>query len=282
MTEIKEHKRDDATDYTKILKALIEIPFPVGKRLLADFLNGNYKNKSITKNRLDERPSFDSLQWSQEKITEWTERLLSHKMIEHTSADYNKFAKLLKLTMKGRTEIFRPTLHKQEKMLNKKTEITEEDKTNFKKHKNFLETFNPQQKKAIMVKKKEAPVGVKIISVLYYIGAVILVLGGLLSLIIPGLFRDLPFMSALAGPVFVAFGIFAMIFGVLVYFLAKGLWELKPWARIAAIVLSVLGILDGLGGIGIGVYAAGIGEIIVDIVIAVYLTFSKDVKKAFA
>ncbi|MAG39365.1 hypothetical protein CMI41_00140 [Candidatus Pacearchaeota archaeon] len=150
MTEIKEHKRDDATDYTKILKALIEIPFPVGKRLLADFLNGNYKNKSITKNRLDERPSFDSLQWSQEKITEWTERLLSHKMIEHTSADYNKFAKLLKLTMKGRTEIFRPTLHKQEKMLNKKTEITEEDKINFQKHKNFLETFNPQQKKAII------------------------------------------------------------------------------------------------------------------------------------
>ena len=52
--EIEELERDDSLDYIKILKALMELPFQVGKNLLADFLNGNYKNKSMSKNRLDE------------------------------------------------------------------------------------------------------------------------------------------------------------------------------------------------------------------------------------
>jgi len=38
-------------DYLSILKALIELPFQVGKNVLAEFLNGNYKNKSVIKNR---------------------------------------------------------------------------------------------------------------------------------------------------------------------------------------------------------------------------------------
>ncbi len=152
--EIVEHKRDDSVDYTKILKALIEIPFPVGKKLLADFLNGNYKNKSITKNCLDERPSFDTLNWHSDKISEWIDKLISEKMIEQISADYNKFVKLLRLTLRGRNEIFRPTLHKRQKMLHSKTEITEEDEVLFGKYEEFLEKFNLQQKKAIVSEAK--------------------------------------------------------------------------------------------------------------------------------
>jgi superfamily I DNA/RNA helicase len=154
MSEIQEHKRDDSKDYTKILKALIEIPFPVGKKLLVDFLKGDYKNKSITKNCLDEKPAFDSLSWNQDKIAIWIDKLIQNKMIDTISADYNKFAKLLKLTLKGRNEIFRPTLEKQEKMLNSKTEITEEDKNLFEQYKFFLEKFNPEQKKAIITENK--------------------------------------------------------------------------------------------------------------------------------
>ncbi|MBT7706654.1 UvrD-helicase domain-containing protein [archaeon] len=150
MVEVEVHKRDDSTDYTKILKALIEIPFPIGKKLLADFLNGNYANKSISKNVLDERPSFDSLSWSPDKISKWVDRLIQNKMIENVSADYNKFAKLLQVTLRGRNEIFRPTLNKQQEMLNTKTEITEEDKEAFEKHSEFLNGFNPEQKKAII------------------------------------------------------------------------------------------------------------------------------------
>jgi superfamily I DNA/RNA helicase len=152
--EIQEHKRDESTDYTKILKALIEIPFPIGKKLLTDFLNGNYKNKSISKNLLDERASFDSLSWHPDKISEWIDKLVQEKMIDQISADYNKFAKLLRLSLKGRNEIFRPTLHKQQQMLHEKTEITEEDEARFDQYLEFLKTFNPQQKKAIISESK--------------------------------------------------------------------------------------------------------------------------------
>ena len=58
MVDIKELKRDESLDYLKILKALLEIPFPVGKNLLTDFLMGKYNNQSITKNNLDELHHF--------------------------------------------------------------------------------------------------------------------------------------------------------------------------------------------------------------------------------
>jgi len=41
--------KEENLDYIKILKALMELPFQVGKNLLVDFLNGNYKNKSVIK-----------------------------------------------------------------------------------------------------------------------------------------------------------------------------------------------------------------------------------------
>ena len=40
---------DKGLEYIKILRALMELPFQVGKGLLADFLRGDYKNKSVTK-----------------------------------------------------------------------------------------------------------------------------------------------------------------------------------------------------------------------------------------
>ena len=60
---------DDSLDYLNILKALMELPFQVGKNLLIDFLSGDYKNKSITKNRLDELNNFGSLLWEKDKLS---------------------------------------------------------------------------------------------------------------------------------------------------------------------------------------------------------------------
>ena len=48
---VKEFERDDSLDYVKILRALLDIPFPIGKKLLIDFLTGSYKNDSIVKNK---------------------------------------------------------------------------------------------------------------------------------------------------------------------------------------------------------------------------------------
>ncbi|MEA3248292.1 MAG: UvrD-helicase domain-containing protein, partial [Nanoarchaeota archaeon] len=145
--------KEDNLEYIKILKALIELPFPVGKTLLADFLVGDYKNKSITKNSLDKLYNFDSLHWSKEKIYQEIDRLIATGMIELSTSDYNRFVKILKLTMKGQNEITHPTLPKKEiknKIKFKRTEITEEDKEKFKELESFLKKYNNEQKKAII------------------------------------------------------------------------------------------------------------------------------------
>jgi len=150
---VEENKRDDSLDYLRILKALIELPFQVGKNLLADFLNGDYKNKSISKNRLDELDNFGKLLWRKDKIFTEVDKLVANGLIEMVTSDYNRFIKVLSLTIKGRTEIIHPTLPKMKlsnKINFKKTEITQDDKIRFREMGDFLERFNDEQKKTII------------------------------------------------------------------------------------------------------------------------------------
>ncbi|MFH1521885.1 MAG: UvrD-helicase domain-containing protein [archaeon] len=144
---------EEDLEYIKILKALMELPFQVGKNLLVDFLNGNYKNVSIIKNRLDELDGFESLLWSKDKLIREIDKLIANGMIDFVASDYNKFIKVLSLTIKGQNEIARPTLPGK-KLANrvefKKTEISDEDRVRFKALDSFLGWFNDEQKKAII------------------------------------------------------------------------------------------------------------------------------------
>jgi len=145
-------------EYLKILKGLYELPFQVGKNLLVDFLKGDYKNKSVTNNKLDQLQNFGTLLWQKEKIHSEIERLIQNGLIELTTSDYNKFVKVLNLTAKGMLEIKNPSLF--EKQLNGKVDfrnskITEEEKKIFHELKNFLWKYNDDQKKAIISKAKE-------------------------------------------------------------------------------------------------------------------------------
>lgn len=146
---IDEIKRDDSLDYLKILKGLIEIPFPVGKKLLVDFLRGNYKNKSVTKNNLDELSHFDSLSWSEDKVYSEIENLIHNGMIEIVPSDFNKFIKVLQVPLRGRNEIIEPSLNKSKSFAHNFSEIGEEDEKRFEDYSEFLEGFNDGQKKAI-------------------------------------------------------------------------------------------------------------------------------------
>jgi superfamily I DNA/RNA helicase len=145
--------KEDELVYLNILKALMELPFQVGKNLLVDFLSGNYKNKSVIKNRLDELENFGSISWDSEVIYREIDKLITNGMIELVSSDYNRFVKVLSLTIKGRNEITHPTLPKK-KLANKvnfqKTKITEEDLSRFGVLDSFLNGFNNEQKKAII------------------------------------------------------------------------------------------------------------------------------------
>ena len=150
MVEIGELKRDESLDYLKILKALLEIPFPVGKNLLTDFLMGKYNNKSITKNNLDELHHFGTLDWERSDISQMLDTLIHKGFIDQTSAPYNEYVKVLSVTLKGQNEIAKPSMNKKRTHLDNVSEITEDDEKDFDKYQDFLEGYNPEQKKAIV------------------------------------------------------------------------------------------------------------------------------------
>jgi len=150
-------KEADPLEYVRILKALMELPFNVGKNLLADFLMGNYKNKSVIKNNLDELNTFDTLHWNKEKILGELDSLVAQGMVEWMPSDYNRFVKVLRLTIRGQNEIHHPTLEKKKlkhKINYVETIITEKDKERFRELDSFLEYYNNPQKKAIISEAK--------------------------------------------------------------------------------------------------------------------------------
>jgi len=145
--------RKEIPDYAKILRALMELPFQCGKNLLADYLEGSYKNASISKNRLDELPGFGSLNWDKGKIFAEVDKLISNGMIELVPSDYNRFIKVLSLTIRGRSEITNPTLD--DKKLASRVDFSEsvvsdEDRAVFEEFGDFLGMYNDEQRKAIV------------------------------------------------------------------------------------------------------------------------------------
>lgn len=133
---------------------------------------------------------------------------------------------------------------------------------------------------------KEIPVGVKVISILYYVTAALAVLGAILlfvgSAFISSLFQNIPILSiigAVGSGLFIFIGIVALIYGALDFFIGRGLWNTKSWARILVIIFSCIGVLMGLVSIASGFFA--IVQLAISGVIGGYLIFSKEVKKAF-
>lgn len=134
-----------------------------------------------------------------------------------------------------------------------------------------------------MVKKKDKkmPTLVKVISVLYYIGAALGLIFGILLIagagIIDLILEQMPELAALGASVFVLIGVLLIILSVVDFFVARGLWHGRNWARIVVIVFCVLGFLTGVTNI-----ASNWFNIIVDLAIGLYFYLNKEVKKAFA
>ncbi len=140
-------------DYLNILKALNELPFNVGKKLLVDFLRGDKSNSSITRNSLDKKPSFGCMAYEQDELMHLVDNLLMNGLIRFISVPYNKYLKVLQLTNKGIKEISNPQHYKKKLAFSCKeikTEITEKDRELFKALDHFLGKYNDEQKKAII------------------------------------------------------------------------------------------------------------------------------------
>jgi hypothetical protein len=130
------------------------------------------------------------------------------------------------------------------------------------------------------------PALVKVISVLYYVGAGVIFLLSLGLLLSAGSIAALfPVLSALSlWSVVIAISFIGV--SVLFFFLGKGLWKGKNWARVVVIIFSLLGItlavvipliLGSLNSL-----ADNFVNVIFNGFVAGYFLFSKKVKEAFS
>ena len=129
---------------------------------------------------------------------------------------------------------------------------------------------------------KQVPVIVKIISILYYIGAVTSVIVGILLMVGGGMLGNyLENYGALFGGLAIVGGILMIVFGVVGFFIGRGLWKAKQWARIVVIILSALGVISAIVSLAQGA-TSSIVSLLISGAIGGYLWFAKEAKKTFA
>ncbi|MFH1823256.1 MAG: hypothetical protein ABH817_00870 [archaeon] len=129
--------------------------------------------------------------------------------------------------------------------------------------------------------KKDAPVMIKVIAILFYIGAAISLIGGVLSFLGGSLISSLiPVVGLLGSGLFIAIGVILIGFAVLDFFIGKGIWNGQNWARIVAIVLAILGFVGAISSLIEG-SLSGIINLIINGGIGYYLLFVAEVKKHF-
>ena len=128
--------------------------------------------------------------------------------------------------------------------------------------------------------KPERPIGVAVLSILYWIGGVLGVLVGVLLLSVSALAPDVAIFLLLAG-----FGLLYVALGVLGCAVGRGLWELKTWAWWAVLILTVLSTLVGLVELAVPFYPdappwAPVPGLFINGVVFVYM-FTPGVQEAF-
>src|SRR3989338_6323527 len=117
------------------------------------------------------------------------------------------------------------------------------------------------------------PTGIKVISVLYYIGAVFELIIAVLLFVGSGALKTKVPLLAVLGPFLIVGGIILLGLAVLSFFVGKGLWKGKRWARIAAIIIAVLGVLLALVGMLQGQIASNILSLVISAAMGGYLLF---------
>ena len=136
-----------------------------------------------------------------------------------------------------------------------------------------------------MAGEKVIPTGIKVISVLYYIGAVLGIIISILFFVggklLSSITSQIPVIGALGSMLFIVGGVITLIFGILGFFIGRGLWKGRNWARVVAIIFSILGIITAIIMMIRGNIMSNIPNLIVQLVISGYLLFSSKVKEAF-
>jgi len=142
-----------------------------------------------------------------------------------------------------------------------------------------------QNQNMSMNTRKEATTFVKIVGVLYYISAGIALLIGILAIAGAGLLASLfgglggGFLGGLLGFVI---AIPLILFAVLFFFVARGLFKLKKWARVVAVIFGIIGLLSAIGSFVSGGLTSGFANLIIEGFIVYTLLIDKASRQAFA
>lgn len=140
-----------------------------------------------------------------------------------------------------------------------------------------------------MVKKiSEAPEGIRILAVLYFASALILMFVGSFIFNIADSVKNVdPMVLAAAGVsipnsrTIILAGLLFVAVSILYYFLAKGLLNAKNWTRIVIGVMVSLGVVSGIIYMVKGAYIGSSFGILVNALIIWYLFFKDTTKKFF-
>ena len=138
-------------------------------------------------------------------------------------------------------------------------------------------------KPVIKTSRREMPLGVKIISILYCIGSAFLILGGIVSLVssqvIVDAIKTQMNVTVSTGLLMMIGGLFILL-AVIGFFIGRGLWKGKNWARLTAGIIAIIAVLGAINSIILGSIPSIFG-LVLHGVIAWYLLFSKQAKRAF-
>ncbi len=145
--------------------------------------------------------------------------------------------------------------------------------------------INNRQIEQKMVKLKSVPTGVKVVSVLYYVYGVIGIIFGLLFFVSAGFMdsiaKEIPQLRVFGAGLFFILGIILIGLGILGFFIGRGLWKAKSWARILVIIFAFFGIIASIVNLIKGNFGSIFG-LVINGLICGYLLFNKNVKKTFA
>jgi phosphoglycerol transferase MdoB-like AlkP superfamily enzyme len=146
---------------------------------------------------------------------------------------------------------------------------------------------------------KTMPLGVKAISILAYIGAVMFVLISIILLsvgiwvsssdnaakLVQEAASSLEITTVVTATDFgvaaIALAVVGILTAVIYFFVGKGLWQGARWARIVVIIYAVIQIVSNIGTAIRGSITSGLIGVIVYGIIGWYLMFSKEAKQAF-
>jgi hypothetical protein len=112
----------------------------------------------------------------------------------------------------------------------------------------------------------ERPLGVTILAVLEIIGGILSIIGGFGVVTLAMLLGPLGFLFMILGAITLLLGIIALVIG-------WGLWSLKSWAWMAALIINLINLI-------LNVLSAGWLPAIINLIIIIYLQ-QGDIKSRF-